>query len=152
MANFYIVAGITVIVVLFLAMLAIGKYQQAKFVPVKVGNATVNAELADTQPKQVRGLMFRESLPKDDGMLFVFDRDARHGIWMMNTSIPLDIVWLDSGKRVVHVESGVKPCDALAICPIYRPGSNARYVLEVSSGYAEKHGIEIGSVAKFDLK
>lgn len=145
----YIVVGVIVVLVLFFALLAIGKFQQTKFVSVKIGNATVNAEVADTPAKQLRGLMFRESLPKDDGMLFVFSGEGKHGIWMMNTSVPLDIVWLDKNKKVVFVKEDAQPCDALAVCPVYFPESDAKYVLEVNSGYAKRHGIKPGSVASF---
>jgi hypothetical protein len=119
-------------------------------VTVKIGSATVQAELADTEPKQMRGLMFRSELPRDGGMLFAFGSEGRHGMWMMNTTIPLDIVWLDSKKKVVHIEHGVQPCKFLVVCRPYYPSVDSAYVLEVSSGYAQKHGIKVGSVAKFD--
>lgn len=140
---------IVILIVVFLVFLAVGKLQQTKFTTVKIGNATVKAEIADTEPKQLRGLMFRESLPKDNGMLFVFRNEGRHGIWMMNTSIPLDIIWMDAGKKVVHMQENVQPCEALLICPSYSPESDSKYVLEVNAGYAKKHGIKIGSVASF---
>lgn len=147
----YFAFAIVAIIAVFFVVLAMGKYQTPSFIPVKVGTATINAEVADTQPKQVRGLMFRDGLPKDGGMLFVFDREARHGIWMMNVTFPIDIVWLDSDKKVVYVEHGAKPCEALMICPIYQPTSPAKYVLEVSSGYARSHSINVGKVAQFNL-
>lgn len=149
-AGFAVVSLIAIIVIFFIVV-TVGKNQQQKFVPVKIGNATVNAEVADTEPKQVRGLMFRDRLPTNDGMLFVFGGDGKQGIWMLNMSIPLDIVWIDKDRKVVHVEEKVPPCEALLICPIYRPDSDSRYVLEVNSGYAKRHGIKVGSVAKFDL-
>lgn len=151
MVNSTLVFGIIAILAVFFIVLAIGKVQTPKFVSVKVGNATVNAEIADTMPKQMRGLMFRESMPRNDGMLFIFSQEGRHGIWMMNTSIPLDIIWLDSSKKVVHIEEKVQPCGSLAVCPTYRPNSNAKYVLEVNSGYAKRHGIKVGSKASFTL-
>ena len=151
MVNYFVIAAVIAVVAIFFVVLTVGKYQQARFTPVKIGNATVNAEVADTEPKQVRGLMFRDKLPADDGMIFAFGGDGRHGIWMLNTSIPLDIVWLDKGKKVVHVEEKVPPCRALLVCPIYRPGPDSRYVLEVNSGFAKRHNIKEGSVAKFDL-
>lgn len=151
LGSYPILLLIAFVTILFL-FLAVGKYQHQSFVSVKIGNATVNAEVADTEPKQLRGLMFRESLPKNDGMLFDFGREGRHGIWMMNMSIPLDIVWLDKSKTVVHIEEKVPPCGALAICKSYFPGSDDRYVVEVGSGFVKSHGIKIGSRVSFDLK
>jgi uncharacterized membrane protein (UPF0127 family) len=142
--------GIVAIIAVFAAFLIIGKYQIQKFVAVKIGNATVNAEVADTEPKQLRGLMFRDSLPRNGGMLFTFPSDGRHGIWMMNTTIPLDIIWLDSAKKVVHIQENAKPCKLVVICEAFLPDETSRYVLEVNAGYAKKHGIRTGSVAKFD--
>ncbi|MBI4894223.1 MAG: DUF192 domain-containing protein [Candidatus Aenigmarchaeota archaeon] len=150
MAN-YLIGGLVAIILISFVMLAIGKFQAQKFVTVKIGNATVNAELADTEAKQIRGLMFRDSLAKDGGMLFDFKRDGRHGIWMMNMSMPIDIVWLDGDKRVVSVEENAPPCGALLICKSYSPESNDRYVLEVAAGYAKKHGIRKGTKASFDI-
>lgn len=139
------------LIIIFLISISIAKYQTPNFVKVKIGDAEVNAEIADTQIKQMRGLMFRESLEKDNGMLFVFDSESKHGIWMMNMSIPLDVIWMDKNKKVVHIEEGVKPCDALAVCQVYQPLQPAKYVLEVNSGYAKKHGIKFGTVANFKL-
>lgn len=149
MANIIPIAGLILIVVIFLAVLSIGKYQQPKYVPVKVGNVTLNAEVADTSVKQVRGLMFRENLAKDDGMLFVFGSEGRHGIWMMNTSIPLDIIWLDRNKKVIYIKEDAQPCDALVFCNSYFPESDAKYVLEVNAEYVKKNGIKIGSFASW---
>jgi len=147
----YLMAGLVAIILISFVMLAIGKFQAPKFVAVKVGNATVNAELADTEAKQIRGLMFRDSLPRDGGMLFDFRSEGRHGIWMMNMSMPIDIVWLDKEKRVVKVEADAPPCGALLICKSYSPDEDDRYVLEVSAGYAKRHGIKVGSKASFDI-
>lgn len=147
----FVVLGIIAIVVVLFIFLAVGKYMPPKFTNVKIGNATVHAELADNQFKQVRGLMFRDSLPKDGGMLFVFQGEQKHGIWMMNMSMPLDIVWLGADKKVVHIEQNVQPCDALLFCPAYFPESKDRYVLEVAAGYVKKHDISLGSAASFNL-
>lgn len=147
-----VVLAVAFLVVVVLVLFSIGKFQQPKFVAVKIGNATVDAEVADTFPKQIRGLMFRESLPKDGGMLFVFGSEGRHSIWMMNTSIPLDIIWLDKDKKVIYMKEGAQPCGALAICPSYSPESDAKYVLETNSGYSKRHKIDLGSRAEFDLE
>lgn len=145
----YAAMAVVAMLAVYLVFVSIGKYQQPRFVGVKVGNATISAEVADTGPKQVRGLMFRDSLPKDGGMLFTFGSEGSHGIWMMNMSMPIDIVWLDKGRKVVTVMDGVPPCGALAVCPVYYPGSKDMYVLELAAGYAKRHGIKVGSKASF---
>jgi len=121
-----------------------------KFTTVKIGNATVRAEIADTPLKQMRGLMFRKSLPENDGMIFPFDSERYEGFWMMNTSIPLDIIWLNSTKHVVYMQKAAQPC-TITDCPVYKPDAPAQYVLEVNSGFSDAHKIKVGMKAQFDV-
>ena len=76
-------------------------------------------EIADTDEKRERGLMFREELCSDCGMLFVYDEEVKSKFWMKNTLIPLDIIWLDSDLKVVHVANAV-PC-VTEECELYGP-------------------------------
>lgn len=139
-----IVVGI-VIILIFLYF----KRTPTKYTNVKVGNATIKAEIADTSLKQIKGLMFKKDLPEDQGMLFVFNQDGFHGIWMMNMSFPIDIIWVDSQKKVVDVVKDAQPCRL--ICSTYRPKEKARYVLEVNANFTEKHGVKIGLDLEFTL-
>ncbi len=107
----------------------------------------VTVEVADTPAERRTGLMHRNSLPEDAGMLFVFDSPGRHGMWMKNTLTPLDMIWLDEEFTVVHIEEAV-PC-TLDPCPVYAPAADALYVLEVNRGYASEHGITVGDDAEF---
>ena len=144
-----IVDNAILIPIAILAMVAFYVFfkSPAKFTDVTVGNVTINAEIADTIPKQIKGLMFRDSLPKNQGMLFIFGSDGYPGIWMMNMSIPIDILWIDSKHKIVDIVENAQPCRLL--CPSYTPKSAARYVLEVNAGFVEKNGIEIGDKAGF---
>jgi len=67
-------------------------------------------ELAVTDEEKAQGLMFRDVLPADNGMLFVFPADGIHPFWMKNTFIPLDMVWLSAAGAVVQVRADVPPC------------------------------------------
>ena len=101
----------------------------------------LEAELADTEAKKERGLMFRKSLPKDYGMLFVFDPPAQATFWMKNTRMPLSIAFVDNQGRILEIRS-MKPFDETFISSI----SNAvAYALEVNSGWFEHHGIRLGA-------
>src|SRR5579885_983698 len=108
-------------------------------VAIKMPNgAVVQAEIADTPQQRARGLMFRDALPKDRGMLFTFAEPQQWSFWMKNTRIPLDIIWLDGKKRVVHVERNVPTCSRSDDgCPQYQPNDNALYVLELAAGMAD---------------
>jgi uncharacterized protein len=96
------------------------------------------------------GLMFRPSLPLDHGMLFLFEDVGKHTIWMKNCKFPIDILWLDQGRRVVHLEEAVPPCKADP-CPVYAPLREAAYVLELNAKQARREKALVGSEIKFAL-
>lgn len=106
---------------------------------------TVSVEIADTESTRSRGLMFREQLAPNEGMIFVFDEPGEHAFWMKNTLIPLDMVWLDADKRILHIAPSVPPCKADP-CPTYSPapGTRASFVVELVSGFATQHGLKVG--------
>ncbi len=109
----------------------------------------IHLELALTDQEKALGLMYRDSLPANAGMLFVFDADASLAFWMKNTFIPLDLVWLDKEGRVVDVRANVQPCRADP-CPTYEPARSARTVLEVNAGFAAAHWVKPGAVLRFE--
>jgi uncharacterized membrane protein (UPF0127 family) len=112
-------------------------------------NVKIEAELAYTDANRARGLMFRESLPEDAGMLFVFSSLDSHLFWMKNTLIPLDIFWLNERKEVVYIVT-VPPCKGDP-CESYGPLQKALYVLELNAGFAKQHKIQIGSQMEFAI-
>jgi uncharacterized membrane protein (UPF0127 family) len=105
-------------------------------------------EVAQTPEERELGLMNRSDLDKDSGMLFVFDESGVYPFWMKNTLIPLDAIWISSEYKVVDIQSMV-PCPGDP-CTIYAPRGEASYVLEVNSGWANTHHIQVGdSVSLF---
>jgi uncharacterized membrane protein (UPF0127 family) len=114
--------------------------------------ATIQAEVADTTEKRAKGLMYRDSLAKDRGMLFTFAEPQLWTFWMKNTRIPLDIIWMDGKKRIVHIERNVPTCSRTDDgCPQYQPNDNAMYVLELAAGVADTLKLQRGSVLKFQV-
>ena len=114
--------------------------------------AVIQAEIADTREKRAKGLMYRESLPKDRGMLFTFAEPQLWTFWMKNTRIPLDIIWMDGKKRIVHIERNVPTCSRTDDgCPQYQPNDNAMYVLELAAGVADALKLQRGSVLRFQV-
>jgi len=99
------------------------------------------------------GLMFRPSLAPDRGMLFLFEQPDFHGIWMKNCKFPIDILWLDEEKKVVHLDEAVPPCTAKEDknCPVYYPLRRASFVVELNSGQARHEKAVVGSTIKFTL-
>lgn len=111
------------------------------------GPVRVNAEVAETPLEKQRGLMFRNELPEDAGMLFVFEQDQPLTFWMMNTSILLDGIFISSQLSVVFVAEDLAPCPP-PNChdpQYFSSPTPAKYVLEVSAGFAKKHAITMGT-------
>lgn len=111
------------------------------------GSHAVEVEIASTPEAVQRGLMWRKQLPAGKGMLFVFDDDAPHTFWMKNTLIPLDMLFIDSQRRIVEVAENAEPRTLTS-----RGGLKpCRYVLEVPGGWMQKAGVAMGSQVELHL-
>jgi uncharacterized protein len=110
--------------------------------------ATFNVELALTLPDQAKGLMNRKTLPKDQGMAFLFSTPVRQQFHMFNTLIPLDIAFWDEDNEIIDLMT-MTPCRAQP-CPSYFPASEFIGALEVNAGILESKGIRPGDT--FALK
>ena len=101
-------------------------------------------ELAKTQAEQEKGLMFRQKLDENKGMLFLFQKEGEYPFWMKNTLIPLDIIWINDEHKVVFINENSQPCPVIGECPLINPGVSATYVLEINAGLAKKYWVKIG--------
>ena len=117
---------------------------------VKISANVFKARLATTQSEREQGLSGIEDLAANEALLMVYDGDDKWGIWMNNMKIPIDIVWLDSNKEVVHIVTDASP--DLGTSKTFRPRDAARYVLEVPAGTVKKSAIKIGDAAMFTVK
>jgi uncharacterized membrane protein (UPF0127 family) len=111
--------------------------------------AVYSVEVARTPEEQAQGLMFRESLPPQTGMIFLFNDGGAHHFWMKNTMIPLDIIWLDAAGTVVFVSANTPPCKSDP-CPTYGPDVPAPIILELAGGLAAKEGVVVGASLKLE--
>ena len=109
---------------------------------ITVGSAAVAVDVADTEALREQGLSGRSGLSEGQGMLFVFDTDGSWGICMKDMQFPIDILWADAAGRVVTVASAVSP-DTYP--QVFNPAVPARYVIELPSGFAARHGIAEGA-------
>jgi len=109
----------------------------------------VVVEVAADDDTRTQGLMFRDHLADDRGMIFLFTQTGEYPFWMKNTLIPLDMIWIDDARRIVHVAHDVPPCKADP-CESYPPNAPARYVLEVAAGVAAKHHLKDGDTLRFE--
>jgi uncharacterized membrane protein (UPF0127 family) len=115
----------------------------------------VRVEIADNALGQVIGLMYRKSLPKDRGMLFVYTDEEKRSFWMKNTFIPLSVAFMDSQGRIVDIQNmkpvGEEQSVPDAKLPRYVSAEPAQYALEVNQGFFEEHGVKVGDKAKLPV-
>jgi uncharacterized protein len=108
-------------------------------VRVQIGNETFALEIADSLEEHKRGLMFRDTMPADHGMIFLFSGERERKFWMKDTLIPLDILYLDAGARVVSIKS----MKARDLTPVPSDGP-AKYAIELNDGAAARSGVRRG--------
>tara|TARA_B100000686_G_scaffold25726_1_gene24965 strand:- start:1244 stop:1738 length:495 start_codon:yes stop_codon:yes gene_type:complete len=146
--------GIAAVIVGVAGMLSIPSEVKLERVDFPMGTISVDdnliqVQIADTEPRRVRGLMFQETLPIDQGMLFVFDQPGTRGMWMLNMQFALDIIWFDEHGKVVSIQSNVPPCKTpLEVMSCDSEGvtaDGAKYVLEMTYGAIEKYKINENS-------
>jgi len=116
---------------------------------IKVDDVPLQVQIADTEPRRVRGLMFQDQLPSDQGMIFVFQQSGLHSLWMLNMQFSLDMIWFDQDGKVVHIEKNVPPCKnplEITTCQSIIPDGESVYVLEVTSGFVEENNITKDSI------
>jgi hypothetical protein len=106
----------------------------------KTQRQTFEVEVASTREQRARGLMFRKTIPERDGMLFDFGRDQEIRMWMKNTLIPLDMIFIKSDGHILRIEQNAEPESLRLISS----GGPARSVLEVKAGTATRFGISVG--------
>ncbi|RFF26808.1 DUF192 domain-containing protein [Wenzhouxiangella sp. 15181] len=126
---------------------------------VTVEGERFSVEIAADNATRAQGLMFRDELPADHGMLFIFPNERPRSFWMKNTRIPLDIIYLDRDLEVVSISADTPPCRSrTGRCPNYPSDGPAKYVLEINGGLAAEYGIEpgdriqVGNVAQLESR
>jgi uncharacterized membrane protein (UPF0127 family) len=125
-----------------LALSASASAQQAMpTTDLSVGMYRIEAEVAATQPNRELGLMHRKSMPAQHGMLFVFDRPARHCMWMRNTLMPLAVAFLDEQARIINIEEMQPQTD-----DNHCAAAPAKFALEMNAGWYKSRGFGPGTV------
>jgi hypothetical protein len=108
-------------------------------------------EKALTPKQKASGLMNRDFLPEENGMIFIFEDSQKRGFWMKNTLIPLDMIFLDSNGMVVDINQDAQPCTLESECIPYISAAPAKYVIEINAGLAEKLGLEKGDMISLEF-
>lgn len=142
----WVLITFTVLLVAAAAFYIVWPHIQAH-VTVKIGDGVYKAQVAKTDAERARGLSNTTSLRQDEALLLVYPTDGKHAIWMKDMKYPLDIVWLDKDKKVVHIVKNAPP-DSYP--EKFVPNKDARYVLELPAGSVNEKSITIDLVALFD--
>ena len=131
------------------ALLLVGCASAGNSPWVELKGKRFQIEIADDETERARGLMFREEMAADRGMLFIHDQEEPQAYWMKNTKIPLDILYFDHDRKLVSSQQGVPPCSAGDQCPPYPSQGSALYVLELNAGIAQALGVKTGDKLTF---
>ncbi len=107
---------------------------------------TIDIEIANTEFETQTGLMYRDVMAKNQGMLFIFDDETERFFYMKNTKIPLDIIYINANKTIVSFQKNAKPMDETSL-PSNLP---AKYVLEVNAGLVDTWGISVGNTINYN--
>jgi len=116
---------------------------KGSLLPLTIKGKTIKVEVARTEKEQEKGLMFRERLGKDEGMLFVYEREERLSFWMKNTRLSLSIAFIDKGGRIVDIQD-MEPFSL----ETHRSAYPARYAQEMNRGWFAREGLKVGDLVK----
>ena len=142
--------AIALLVLVLIVAVAIGlvqKFQEPR-TTLRLGDGIFSTHVAATGAERQKGLGDIESLADNEAMLLAFDHEAEWSIWMKDVEYPIDVIWLDDQKQVVHIVKNMPP-DSYP--DSFSPDKPARYVVELAAGTVEKKAIRIGGVARFDM-
>lgn len=113
---------------------------------LKLNNDKISLIIADTEEKREKGLGDTESMPDSTAMLFVFDEPDTYAFWMKDMKFPIDIVWLNENKEVVHIVESAMP---ESYPENFVPPQKSQYVFELNAGLVSKYGIKVGNILDF---
>lgn len=122
-----------------------------KQVNVTVNGVELVTDIALNSTQKSKGLSVKDTLNENEAMLFVFDTEREHAFWMKNMKFPIDIIWLDDDKEVVHIEHSLEPCIPDEFCQSYKPDDDSLYVLETVAGFAQKYNVTENTLVEFEL-
>ena len=112
----------------------------------------LETEVADTPEKLLFGLAFRETLPPNGGMLYIFESTGQNHLWTKEYRFPVDMMWVDESHHIVGLKENVAPCRA-DDCPKFSSSPEAvRYAIQTEAGFIKREGITVGLELKYTLR
>lgn len=117
-----------------------------------INGKTISVEIAKTQEQHERGLMFRKSMPENEGMLFVFNSEDIRSFWMKNTFIDLSIGYFDKDKTLIDIQEMKAASMMETRPPSYPSAKPAMYALEMNKGWFVKNKAKLGHKFRFSSR
>lgn len=153
MKKLFIIFGLIFIVFAGVVIFQFRGNQNAKneSATVKVNNQTFKVGIADTPEELQRGLSGRNSLPKDQGMLFIYKNKDYHSFWMKDMKFPIDIIFIDGNKIISIAKNAPIPLPNQTGLPIFRSGGPNDKVFEINAGLSDKYNIKVGDKVEINL-
>lgn len=116
---------------------------------LEINNTKINLIVSDTEGLRTKGLSDTKELKDNEAMLFVFAVPSKYGFWMKDMNYPIDIIWLDEDKKVVHIEKNASP---ESYPKVFFPPENSLYVLEFNGGFSTRNSITVGNFLDFNYR
>ena len=112
----------------------------------------LETEVADTPEKLLVGLAFRDALPPNGGLLYIFESTGQNHLWTKEYRFPVDMMWVDESHHIVGLKENVAPCLEVD-CPKYSSSPEAvRYAIQTEAGFIKREGVTIGLELKYTLR
>lgn len=118
-------------------------FSETRFISLFIGQEEFIVEIAETEEEKITGLMFRKKIPDNFGMLFLYEGEDFRGMWMKNTLIHLDLIFLNSNREIVDIRANVPPC-TMEPCETYISRKKAKYVLELKGNRSRELKLKTG--------
>jgi len=134
---------VVLLAIVIIAVIFIIYRYHGRTITIRVGNAALVVEVARTPEARQLGLMYRQRLPEDMGMLFVFDTVGIYPFWMKNTHIPLSIAFITADGRIVDIQD----MEPLSLT-LHFPSQPIRFALEVNRSWFTRHGVKVGDTVR----
>ena len=143
-----LIGGVVLILIALVTVYVLNNFRATT--DVRLGSGVFSARVAKTDAERQKGLSGVEKLDASEGLLMVFDKSDIYGIWMKDMKIPIDVIWLDSEKKVVHIVMDAQP--ELGDSKTFNSKQPAKYVFEVPAGTVKGAAIKIGDKATFNVE
>ena len=148
----FFILAILLMVIFFVSINSFRRaYRSENLNVVQLAGKEIAVDIARTDEQREQGLSGRIELKEDEGMLFVFEKGGKHPFWMKDMNFGIDIIWISEDKKVIYIKKNALPESYPEIYGLDASMENAKYVLEVVSGFSDKNNLKEGDSVDFEF-